>query len=181
MLKSARKFFSPAALLLGVATAVIYASHVEAHMYQWTNASTGTVQLSGSPPAWYTSARSGPRLFVFDNGALIDDTKVLVSEELRQRLRSSAFELIDIADSDATPTATESEDELRDTLENATREGIDVNAVAEAFTAEKREGESDEGMVEQTVAELKALLDAWDSRRLIEAQTLLQNAARVGK
>jgi hypothetical protein len=118
---------------------------------------------------------------VFDNGALIDDTKVPVSEELRQRLRSSAFELIDIADSDATPTATESEDELRDTLENATREGIDVNAVAEAFTAEKREGESDEGMVEQTVAELKALLDAWDSRRLIEAQTLLQNAARVGK
>jgi hypothetical protein len=36
-------------------------------------------------------------------------------------------------------------------------------------------------MVEQTVAELKALIDAWDSRRLIEAQTLLQNAARVGK
>jgi len=41
MLKSARKFFSPAALLLGVATAVIYASHVEAHMYQLTIAAFG--------------------------------------------------------------------------------------------------------------------------------------------
>ena len=152
----------------------IYPNATDARMYQWANARSGTVQLSGSPPAWYRSGGSGPRVFVFDNGALIDDTEVEVSEEHRQRLRSDAFGLSEIAD--AGEPAIASEDELLGALENASRDGIDVSAVTEAFAAEKREPENDEGMVEQTVAELKALLDAWDNRRLLEAQTLLQNA-----
>lgn len=161
-------------LILAVVV-VVSATQAEARMYQWTNVSTGTVQLSGSPPAWYRSAASGPRIFVFDNGKLIDDTNVPVSEEHRERLRSTAFGQAEIAN--APDPAIAPADELFDALKNASRDGIDVSAVTEAFAAEQREAESDEGMVEQTVAELKALLDAWDSRRLIEAQTLLQNAA----
>lgn len=111
---------------------------------------------------------------MFDNGALIDDTEVPVSDEHRLRLRSDAFGATELADAAVPVTA--SEDELLGALENATRDGIDVSAVTEAFAGEKREAEADEGMVEQTVAELKALLDEWDNRRLLDAQTLLQNA-----
>lgn len=45
-----------------------------ARMYQWIDSATGTVQLSGSAPAWYRNARPGPRVFVFENGRLVDDT-----------------------------------------------------------------------------------------------------------
>jgi len=62
-----------------------------ARMYQWTEQSTGTTQLSGKPPAWYRSVADGPRVFVFDKGRLIDDTAVQVSEEVRQRMRQRAF------------------------------------------------------------------------------------------
>ena len=69
-----------------IATIVaIVACPAEARMYQWTNAPSGTVQLSGTPPAWYRNGGSGPRIFVFDNGVLVDDTELLVSEEHRQR------------------------------------------------------------------------------------------------
>ncbi len=144
-------------------------------MYQWSNSATGTIQLSGSPPAWYRSASPGPRVFVFDDGQLVDDTAVPVPEEQRQLLRSDAFGPTvapDSIDVGKAPGNT-----LRDALENAAREGVDVNAVTEEFTAEQaREAEEDEGMVEQTVAELKALLDAWDTRRLNEAKALLRGA-----
>ncbi len=63
----------------------------EARMYQWVEPETGTTQLSGKPPAWYRSAGGGPRVFVFDNGRLIDDTAVEVSDEVRQRMRQKAF------------------------------------------------------------------------------------------
>lgn len=148
-------------------------------MYQWSHAATGTVQLSGSPPAWYRSASSpGPRVLVFDNGRLIDDTAVPVSEEQRRILR---------ADARGSPEEPGSADvsaarlnALRDALEYAAREGVDVNAVTQAFNDEQAHNTAaDEGVVEQTVAELKALLDAWDARRLNQAKALLRNATGV--
>jgi len=148
-------------------------------MYQWSNAATGTVQLSGSPPAWYRSISSGPRVFVFDDGQLIDDTAVPLPEEQRQVMRGEAFGEIERGAAAEIPD--EPQDALIDALEDAARDGIDVNAVTEAFTAEQQETNEDRVgengiMVEQTVAELKALLDAWDSRRLNEARSLLRNA-----
>ena len=176
MFTSANKKFWFSAPLTLIALIVLGANRVEARMYQWSNEATGTVQLSGTPPAWYRSASSGPRVFVFDNGVLIDDTAVPVSEDHRQLLRSNAFGPLEM--SDRSEPSLRSQDELLGALENANREGIDVTAITEAFTTEIREAEAiaDDGMVEQTVAELKALLDAWDSRRLIEAKALLQNA-----
>lgn len=64
-----------------------------ARMYQWTEQSTGSTQLSGKPPTWYRSDAGGPRVFVFDNGRLIDDTAVKVTDEVRQRMRKRAFVL----------------------------------------------------------------------------------------
>lgn len=64
---------------------------IEARMYQWVEPGVETTQLSGKPPAWYRSSNAGPRIFVFENGRLIDDTAVEVSDEVRQRLRQEAF------------------------------------------------------------------------------------------
>lgn len=63
----------------------------EARMYQWVEPGVETTQLSGKPPAWYRSAAGGPRIFVFENGRLIDDTQIEVTDEVRQRLREDAF------------------------------------------------------------------------------------------
>ena len=62
---------------------IICSTNVSARMYQWQEPDTGTTQLSGKPPAWYRSTAGGPRVFVFDDGRLIDDTAVKVSEEIR--------------------------------------------------------------------------------------------------
>ena len=51
----------------------------EARMYQWVNPHTGTVQLSGAPPSWYRGAQEGPRVLVFDQGRVVDDTAIAVN------------------------------------------------------------------------------------------------------
>ena len=64
---------------------------VAARMYQWVDPQTGTTQLSGKPPPWYRSGDRGPRVYVFDNGKVIDDTGIRVSDSERERLRNEAL------------------------------------------------------------------------------------------
>jgi len=136
------------------------------------------VQLSGSPPAWYRSPAPGPRVLVFDNGQLVDDTAVVVAEDLRQSLRSDAFGEAGDAVTRPAPEEPAAQDLLRDALASAAREGVDVREVTEAFTVEQApEENATQGTVEQTVAELKSLLDAWDTRRLGEMKELLRDTA----
>ena len=63
----------------------------QARMYQWNDPDTGTPQLSGKPPYWYRGDESGPRVYVIDNGHVIDDTAVQVSDAQRRQLREAAF------------------------------------------------------------------------------------------
>lgn len=70
---------------------VVTATPAHARMYQWVDAHTGTVQLSGTPPLWYRTAQPGPRVFVFENGRLIDDTARTLSIEESAALRARAF------------------------------------------------------------------------------------------
>ena len=165
--------------LVLVLLVIPFCETADARMYQWSNAATDTVQLSGSPPAWYRSSVQGPRVFVFDNGQLIDDTAVEVAEEHRQVLHANAFGR---ADDDQSNNLDEedSTNVLRDALENASREGIDVDAITDAFAAEQAaiaEQEVGGEAVEQTVVELKALLEAWDSPHLDEAKALLREVS----
>jgi hypothetical protein len=167
------KFTKSTALYLSV-FASIYSGETQARMYQWLSHASGTVQLSGTAPAWYRSATPGPRVFVFDNGQLIDDTAVSVSEERRQVLQAQAFGTAQALHAEQTSP----QDTLRDALDNAARDGLDVNAVTEAFNEERANLAEDKGVdVEETVAELKALLDAWDSQQVDEAKALLLDAA----
>jgi len=62
-----------------------------ARMYQWIDPETGTTQLSGKPPVWYRSEKNGPRVFVFENGRLVDDTGIEVSDIEREKLRQQAL------------------------------------------------------------------------------------------
>jgi len=64
-----------------------FCTGVHARMYQWVDPDTGTTQLSGKPPPWYRSTGTGPRVFVFENGQLIDDTGIALSEVESERLR----------------------------------------------------------------------------------------------
>lgn len=67
------------------------AERSEARMYQWTSPVTGSLQMSGEPPSWYRSGQDGPRVRVFKDGFLVDDTAVDVSVLRRLQLRQEAF------------------------------------------------------------------------------------------
>lgn len=62
-----------------------------ARMYQWVDPSTGITQLSGKPPPWYRSGVGGPRVFVFEQGRIIDDTGIKVPATDRELLRQQAL------------------------------------------------------------------------------------------
>lgn len=147
-------------------------------MYQWTNPATSTIQLSGTPPAWYRGNVKGQRVFVFENGRLIDDTAIDVSDLQRQALREAAFGA-DTAE-DRSGDAPVEASELRDALAAAAEKGVDVTSVTDEFAQRRAAQAPDErpaqnlDPVAETVTELKALLDTWDTIRAREAKTLLQ-------
>jgi len=60
-------------------------------MYQWVNPNSKNVQLSGIPPAWYRSKTGGPRVRVFEQGNLIDDTAIALPPSQQGDLRDAAF------------------------------------------------------------------------------------------
>lgn len=83
------KHFLLSFLLLAI-SAVAYA-----RMYQWIDPDTGTTQLSGKPPHWYRSGIRGPRVIVFENGRVIDDTGIELSEDEDDRLRQDALIMVE--------------------------------------------------------------------------------------
>lgn len=160
--------------IVTISACVIALACVNAHarMYQWSHPSSGVVQLSGAPPAWYRGAVEGPRVLVFDNGQLIDDTAIAVGEPLRESLRAAAF-----MDADTPPAVNAADAQTRipeiDAPLAADPERGEIGTAPEPPASDPENAPSPEVTVEQTVAELKSLLDAWDSRRRDEARSLL--------
>lgn len=159
-----------------LALGLILTARAEARMYQWTNPESGNVQLAGAPPAWYRSANPGPRVLVFDNGELIDDTAVPVAEEQRVALRNAA---LGSASAEFLPTVDDSADVLRDALEKAREAGVDIAAVnaeveaesaARAAAAQAADTLTTEG---DQANQLRALIEAFDQRQLEQARALL--------
>jgi hypothetical protein len=110
-------------------------------VYQWRDAATGPVQLSGHPPAWYRSGERGPRVIVYEAGRVVDDTARAVDPATRARLRATAFG--DGGTTDAAAPAAAST-----ALTPPTKDAA-VAPPARAADALRFE-------------EFKALLDAWD-------------------
>ena len=145
----------------------------DARMYQWEQPQSGRIQLSGHAPAWYRSAHAGPRVLVFDNGKLIDDTSVNVGEVQRQWLREQALGTAAI-DETATSESPDQESSLQQALTEAAKAGVDIEELASAAKQEAaQESASVDGGLEEKVNELKALLSRWDAARTTNARAVM--------
>jgi len=131
---------------------------VSARMYQWVDARSGTVQLSGAPPAWYRGSQAGPRVFVFENGRLVDDTAREVAPAQAEALRASAF-------GHTAPAAA--------TLSPHSPLGAPMfEAPAPAVAAPDRQEDSTSAQI----AEFKALLETYEQTQAAAAHHALDGA-----
>ena len=157
-------------VLVSICVALLSTAPAAARMYQWQNAATGTTQLSGTPPAWYRSSARGPRVYVFENNQLVDDTGIVVSAEQRDALRAQAFgqpPAAGLAREDAPARAAPGEDKPTLTKPVSALPAAAVDSVVIAPTA------SVESTTVGKAAALKALIDAWDQHQLDQARSLL--------
>lgn len=158
------------------------ASLAETRMYQWVDPVTGTTHLSGRPPAWYRAGDGGPRTFVFEDGRLVDDTARALPEDARRALRERAFRHAgagpalapalgareDTGETEEVALTAEEEAELRALLGS--------EPALPGRTAEQR---GEEGAEErETIARLKALIEAWDRRQTERAREVLEQRVR---
>jgi len=161
-----------AAMLLGIA------SPAAARMYQWVNPETGSVQLSGTPPSWYRSDQPGPRVRVFSNGRLIDDTSLAVTDAQREALRDAAFrELEERRELEALrrlehTVEREAAREDRDRLRREQEQRLAAADEEAAGGGEKAEGEqpaagdAPEDLDPETIERLKEIVSEWDRLNL---------------
>lgn len=70
---------------------VLAAGAASARMYVWQSPETGSLQASGTPPSWYRSERGGPRIQVFNDGKMLDDTAIALPTPHQEKLREEAF------------------------------------------------------------------------------------------
>jgi len=165
-------------IIMTLALGLILTATAEARMYQWSDPASGTVQLSGTPPAWYRGALPGPRTFVFDDGRLVDDTAIPVSELQRRALREQAFGTASSAELPPDDMGNEAS-ALHDTLARALDAGIDIEAAAAEVSAEQVRAAAARAVEDVDVAErvtqLKALVEAWDQQRLEAARALIES------
>jgi hypothetical protein len=153
--------------LVFICVCCLAAAPAAARMYQWHNPATGTTQLSGTPPAWYRSHEPGPRVYVFENNQLVDDTGIAVSDEQRAALRAEAFGDQHASHNSSSPAAAQDSPPAR--AEDAPP--APISAPRSADNTPPASGV--ETAKASKAASLKALIDAWDQRQLDEARSLL--------
>ncbi len=137
-------------------------------MYQWESTASGRVQLSGSAPPWYRSATQGPRVRVFENGQLIDDTSRAVEESKRLELREQALGISAAPAIDAAQLPSSDED-----TGQAPGTAHPTPRIAERATAAPTPPVSRPVREAAKASQLKALIDAWDAQQLEQARSLL--------
>jgi hypothetical protein len=166
--------------------ATLASAPAQARMYQWVNAQSGRTQMSGKPPAWYRSDRVGPRVFVFENGRLVDDTAKTVSLEERASLRSRAF-AISAQEAEAARQAAAEKQRGADGKKLASAEQDSVTGIKEKSALERGFGDTDTAPTEAkpaeapdaTIARLKSIINAWEDQQTVEAKRLLEERAVV--
>lgn len=165
---------------------IIFMQPVAARMYQWTDPVSGRTQLSGNPPAWYRSGDDAPRVFVFENGQLIDDTGVAVEEAQRLQLRREALIRAEESTAAARRKAEQSA-QLRSRLDDNDTEIPQIPELPDAAPpppddSVEREVIGDTGdapgeteLTDEQMAELRRLVSEWESRNQSRARELLGN------
>jgi hypothetical protein len=154
---------------------------------QWVDPDVETTQLSGKPPAWYRSNMSGPRIFVFEKGRLIDDTAIEVSDKVRQRMRQEAFILVEEDRQKVKEKMAKAEEMKRKLTEKSTDEKIEREANKEAEDEsstlelitdalfpkeEKEEGRGSDN--EKSLDELKKIIADWEASQNEDAKKALE-------
>ncbi|MGK0298958.1 MAG: hypothetical protein ACI9XC_002583 [Gammaproteobacteria bacterium] len=149
-----------------------------ARMYQWIDPDTSTTQLSGKPPHWYRSAESGPRVVVYDNGRVIDDTGIELSPEENDRQRQQALIIVE---RDRTAAKEKLASALRqkavfDTESDNEEEVVPVNLrpmPEEVLLEELVEEEAD---IANTAQKMKELLEQFETLKTQNAKELVEAA-----
>ncbi|MGE0387631.1 MAG: hypothetical protein AB7Q97_23135 [Gammaproteobacteria bacterium] len=153
-----------AAILVALSTLAMPAA---ARMYQWVDPHTRTTQLSGHPPAWYRSGQPGPRVFVIENGQVVDDTARAVPQERMHALREQAFsEPRPGMNAAPTPAA---EPTAAEPVSEASQDGaaqVEPEDRADAPAQDPQTAEAER---------LKAIIDAWDRLQTDRARRLLES------
>lgn len=152
-------------LLLLATLLIAWSGSASARMYQWVDAQSGTVQLSGSPPAWYRGTQAGPRVFVFENGRLVDDTARRLPAEEAAMLRAVAFG----APASASPVLSAPLFDAPAPSSLPPGEALTLPTTAAA--------PSPEDSTSRQIAEFKALLEAYDRAQDEAAHDALDAAA----
>lgn len=148
---------------------------VAARMYQWQNPATGTTQMSGAPPAWYRSGEAGPRVYVFENNQLVDDTGIAVSDAQRDALRAAA-----LGSAASRPAASATPTSAPDDAPHIATPPVS-SAPTPAVAADAPPQPAAETAGADQAASLKALIEAWDQRQLEQARSLLETLPADGK
>lgn len=165
----------PAVTAVLVLVLTLLASNGHARMYQWETES-GRPNLSGIPPAWYRTDVGGPRVLVFEQGQLIDDTAIAVSDAQRLRLYEDAFGSV-APDTLATAPAP-----LRAGDEDAPTAGLTLDLLRAAIPGLDRAAPRDASPTESqapanpesTIERLKSIIDAWDATRTEAARAVME-------
>lgn len=148
-----------------------------ARMYQWTDPDTGTTQLSGKPPPWYRNADGGPRVFVFENGRLVDDTAISLSEQERERLRQLAL-LKAEQDRQVAMQKLQQANQQKAILDLQGQGRDDVERTAAASEPARREAVEAEAPRQEpegpTAEELRALIEQYERQRTENARQLVE-------
>jgi hypothetical protein len=151
-----------------------------ARMYQWTDPDTGTTQLSGKPPAWYRSGETGPRIFVYENGRLVDDTGILLTETENERLRQHALLQVE-QDRQAAMEKMLQAMQRKAALDLQNRDREELEEIpADTITAQRQEVPEDAGDIDSTAPtaeQMRALLEEYERLRTENARQLLENRA----
>ena len=164
--------------LLLIVSLLLIACPATARMYQWVNPASGRTQMSGNPPAWYRADTAGnpdrraPRVMVFENGQLIDDTAIAVSEERRQQLREQAFRGAELE----AHVAAAAQPGAADTIAAPTASGAGENGKGDFSEAVPTGPATDTApaSTDDTIAKLKALVEQWDKQKTEQAKSLIQ-------
>ena len=78
-----------------VLTALVLAMSAQARMYQWVSPRSGTTQMSSTPPSWYRNGEpEAPRVLVFENGRLLDDTSIAMPRDRDQKMRQDVTRIM---------------------------------------------------------------------------------------
>ncbi len=164
-------------ILFSLLVVAIFALATPAHarMYQWVDAGSGNVRLSGEPPPWYRSGERGPRVLVFEDGRLVDDTAINLPPEQRKAYREAAFLEIDLRrEQDAVKKleraalreARRREEEQRQlSAQLEPQPDVEEKSAADASKGQTAGSASSPAAIDgKMVDQLKALISTWDQQ-----------------